>query len=187
MRGWVKFARQHWTDLKGNHGSSTNDQIYQGHSGLAVFHLATQQKHLQLHCWTEGWIPKSLIQTGSALCLWFIIQGRGKMMLLAENKPQIGMAKGPIQSISDRGSKGQGNIQATEKPLTWRESPNNATQRAFWIVRQSVISLGGPTQLFMAWGSISHYKKHKIHIYSSFLISSLKVSERNDHSIWLFC
>lgn len=41
------------------------------------------------------------------------------MMLLAENKSQIGMAKGPIQCIFDQGSKGQGNIQATEKPLTW--------------------------------------------------------------------
>lgn len=43
ISGWVKFATQHWTDLKGNHGRSTNNQIYQGHLGVAVSRLATQQ------------------------------------------------------------------------------------------------------------------------------------------------
>lgn len=47
-----------------------------------------------------------------------IIQGGGKMMLLAENKSQTGMAKGPIQCIFDQGSEGECYIQATENPLT---------------------------------------------------------------------
>lgn len=40
------------------------------------------------------------------------------MMLLAESKSQIGIAKDPIQCIFDQGSEGQCDIQATENPLT---------------------------------------------------------------------
>lgn len=48
-----------------------------------------------------------------------IIQGGGKMMLLAKKKSQFGTVKGPTQCIFDQGkSKGQCNVQATEKPLT---------------------------------------------------------------------
>lgn len=74
-----------------------------------------------------------------------IIQRGGMMMLLAANESEIGMAKGPVQCIFGYGGKGQCNIQSTENPLTWWASHNNGTQRVFWMVRQLVISLGGPT------------------------------------------
>lgn len=47
------------------------------------------------------------------------IQKGRKMMLLAANKSQIGIAKGPIQRRFGQANKGQPNIQSTENPLTW--------------------------------------------------------------------